>query len=161
MKKLSLATLALLLTFAFTQTEEATAQNQLGVHVGMNMDHQDMFAGVQGRFQIPNVPLQINPAVETYFIQDQTRLQVDLNALYPFGFDTVLFRPYAGAGLGIQHSAFTPAGQTARESDTQYGLNLVFGSVFGAAALRPFAEGRVTVAGDSQVALRGGVLFSF
>jgi hypothetical protein len=161
MKKFYFTAAALMLAASLTTATESYAQNQVGVHVGANVDTQEIFRGAQGRLHVGNLPVRINPAFETYLVQDRTRYQGELNALVPIGMDTALFRPYAGAGVAVIHNAQTPAGSTQRVTDTALGLNLLAGASFGSGTLRPFAEGRFTVSDVSDVSVRGGVMFVF
>ena len=133
---------------------DAAAQASIGANVGYNLDAEEFFAGGQARFGLGAFPVIINPSIETYFIDNLTWLQIDLNALYPFGVNNTAFTPYAGAGIGINY--FKPENL---DSSTDAGLNLIAGAVFGFNRLRPFAEARINFDGDTNVGIRGGVLF--
>ena len=66
--------------------------------------------------------------------------------------------PYAGGGLNIAHkSKEFDDGRSA--SDTDLGLNLLGGTLFGRGKVNPFVELRVELAGGEQFVLTGGVLF--
>ncbi len=151
MKKIIFITAILALT-AFG-TREASAQNSVGINVGYNLDAEEIFAGGQGRIGLPGFPVILNPSLETYFIDDFTWLQIDVNALYPFGVSNVAFTPYAGAGLGVNY--IKPEN---RDSRTDAGLNLIAGANFGFGRLRPFAEARINIDDGTNVGLRGGLL---
>lgn len=147
------AVLAVALIGANIGTNEALAQNRLGINVGYNVDAEEIFAGGQFRVGLPGFPITVNPSLETYFIEDVTRLQIDVNALYLFGVNNVAFTPYAGAGLGVNY--IKPENL---DSETDAGLNLIAGANFGFGRLSPFAEARINVAGSTNVGLRGGLL---
>lgn len=132
--------------------KEAAAQNSFGVNVGYNLDAEEFFAGAQARFGTPSIPIVINPSIETYFIDNVTWLQIDVNALYHIGRDyTTTFTPYFGAGLGID----------AIEGNTDAGLNLIAGADFGKGRMRPFTEARININDGTNVGVRGGLLFTF
>jgi opacity protein-like surface antigen len=145
--------IAAALMVASLGTNEASAQNQLGVNVGYNIDAERFFAGGQFRFAPPALPVVINPSLETYFIEDLTLLQIDVNALYPFGTNNTTFTPYAGAGIGIGYA------NNEDDSSTSAGLNLIAGASFGFGRLQPFAEARINFDDGTNVGLRGGLLF--
>lgn len=134
---------------------DAHAQNQIGINVGYNLDAEEFFAGAQFRAQPASLPVIINPSIETYFIENFTWLQIDINALYPFGIDNQAFTPYAGAGLGINF--LKPENGDSR---TDAGLNLIAGATFGFNRIQPFAEARINIDDGTNVGLRGGVLFT-
>lgn len=151
MKRLALLTLL----FALVGTpgiRDASAQHSVGVNAGYNLDAEEFFLGGQLRFAPAALPVIVNPSVETYFVDD-TWLQIDVNVLYPFGVQNTTFTPYAGAGLGIDY-----VNADARGSDTDAGLNLLFGAEWGMSRLRPFTEARIHVDNEVQVGLRGGLL---
>lgn len=133
--------------------ENAAAQNSVGVNVGYNLDAEEFFAGGQARVVFGGLPVIINPSIETYFIENLTWLQIDINALYPFGGSNTTFTPYAGAGLGINF--LKPENF---DSQTDAGLNLIAGAAFGFSRLRPFAEARINIDDGTNVSLRGGLL---
>lgn len=140
---------------AFAVSQDAHAQNQVGVNLGYNLEAERVFAGAQFRAQPASLPVIINPSIETYFIENLTWLQIDLNALYPFGIDNQSFTPYAGGGLGINY--FKPENG---DSNTEAGLNLIAGATFGFSRIQPFAEARINIDNGTNVGIRGGVLFT-
>lgn len=144
-----------LLTGAFLigNAREASAQHSLGINAGYNLDAEEFFMGGQFRYDASGLPVILNPSLETYFIDDFSWLQIDLNALYPFGVRNTTFTPYAGAGLGIDY--VKPDGG---DSNTDAGLNLLFGAEWGMSRMRPFTEARIDVDGEVGVSLRGGLL---
>lgn len=150
-KKITCITALLAITIVGIQ--EAKAQNSLGINVGYNIEAEEIFAGGQARFGIPGFPVIVNPSLETYFIDDFTWLQIDVNALYPFGVDNVAFTPYAGAGLGVNY--VKPENLDSR---TDAGLNLIAGANFGFGRMRPFAEARINLDDGTNVGVRGGLL---
>lgn len=150
MKKLAILSVVFAAFFTIN-ANDAAAQNSLGVNVGYNLENEEFFAGGQFRFTTPALPVTINPSIETYFIDNVTWLQIDVNALYHIGREyTTAFTPYVGAGLGID----------AVEGNTDAGLNLVAGADLGMSRIRPFAEARININDGTNVGVRGGVLFS-
>lgn len=149
----------LLLVFMFLgvislTVRDASAQTSIGANVGYNLDAEEFFAGGQARLGLGGFPVIINPSIETYFVENLTWLQIDLNALYPFGVNNTTFTPYAGAGIGVNYSKAENI-----DSDTSAGLNLIAGATFGFGRLRPFAEARINIDDGTNVGVRGGVLF--
>lgn len=142
--------------------KEASAQFQIGPRVGYDLETDDAVLGVEARFglNIPTFPLIVAPAFDYYFLGNDNAsfYALDLNLLYPFGIANQVFTPYAGAGLGIGFSNVdTPAGDV---SDTDIGVNIVGGAVFGFGSIRPFAQARLKLGGDADLAtLHGGLLF--
>jgi hypothetical protein len=136
----------------WTGIRDASAQHSVGINAGYNLDAKEFFLGGQARFAPASLPVILNPSIETYFV-DFTWLQIDINALYPFGSRNTTFTPYAGAGLGINY--VKPEGG---DGDTDAGLNLLFGAEWGMSRLRPFTEARIVVDGEVGVGLRGGLL---
>lgn len=134
-------------------SHETFAQNRVGINVGYNLEAEEIFAGGQLRFGLPGFPVTVNPSLETYFIEDVTWLQIDVNALYLFGVNNVAFTPYAGAGLGVNY--VKPENLDSR---TDAGLNLIAGANFGFGRLSPFAEARINIDDGTNVGLRGGLL---
>ena len=61
------------------------------------------------------------------------------------------------ARLGVHKSKEFDDGRSA--SDTDLGLNLLGGTLFGRGKVNPFVELRVELAGGEQFVLTGGVLF--
>ena len=137
---------------------EARAQVAVGPHVGFNVDAEDAFVGATAHVSVPALPVIINPAFD-FYLGDGTFVQLDANALLPFGVANVLFSPYAGGGLALGYSSVEVAGEDI--SDTDLGLNLLAGVFFNLPALRPFAEARATVGDGTVVSVKGGVLFNF
>lgn len=144
----------LFITLMLFTVDDASAQTSVGANIGYNLDAEELFAGGQLRLGLGGFPVIINPSVETYFIEDLTWLQIDINALYPFGVDNSTFTPYAGAGLGINY-----VDRENVEGSTDAGLNLIAGATFGFSRLRPFAEARINIDDGTNVGIRGGVLF--
>ena len=152
----------LLTLVAAGTAHEARAQFQLGARGGYDLETDDALIGVEARFGLnnPALPLIIAPAFDYYFldIDDASFYELDLNVLYPFGINNQTFTPYAGAGLGVGFLSFDDGDES--ETDTDLGLNLVGGAVFGFGGIRPFAQARLKLGGDMELAtLHGGVLF--
>ncbi|HEX7071421.1 MAG TPA: outer membrane beta-barrel protein, partial [Rhodothermales bacterium] len=136
----------LLLTTAFLCIQqEARAQFQLGVRGGYDLETEDPVLGVEARFGLgsPSLPLIIAPAFDYYFVDNDNFnfYELDVNVLYPFGINNQTFTPYAGAGLGVGFSSVEIGDRT--ESDTDLGVNLVGGAVFGFGGIRPFVQARL------------------
>ncbi|MGI9174222.1 MAG: hypothetical protein ACR2GR_02730 [Rhodothermales bacterium] len=156
-----------LLPLLFLLPLSASAQNAIGPHLGYNLDNEELFIGATAHINIPALPVIINPAFDYYLGTDNfTLLQFDANALLTFGVANVLFSPYAGGGLALSYASYNDdaledLGLNVDNSSTDVGLNLLAGTFFNLAALRPFAEARVTIGDGTTVAVKGGVMFNF
>ena len=163
MKKIALLAALALALFGTAQT--ASAQFDIGAHVGYNLDavgtdgdEGQAFVGASARFYPGVLPVAISPAVDVYFVEDVTFLQFDLNGLYEIGRGTTTaFTPYVGAGLGLIYTNVDIGDES--ESNTETGLNLLAGATFELPRLRPFAQARMTIADGTAVSVTGGVLF--
>ncbi len=152
-----------LIVLAIGTASDARAQFQIGIRGGYDIETEDPLIGVEARFGLnnPNLPIYFAPSFDYYFIDNDnfSFYEIDVNALYAFGINNQVFTPYAGAGLGIGISSVEIGDN--RESDSDIGVNLVGGAVFGFSRVRPFIQARLKVGGDADLAtLHGGVLFS-
>lgn len=177
-----LAALALLLLL--TGAREAQAQFSIGARGSYNMDaftengaEEGAYSlGAEARLGLAGLPVVINPGFDYYFnqIENANVTQFDANVLVPFGTDNAVFNPYAGLGLGVTRVAFdsdTPVlGNLVEETEMDYGLNVIGGATFGAGAIQPFAQARITFGehlaflnedgeGGPGYALMAGLLF--
>lgn len=161
MKRLMTASrlsVALLFIFALgIQRADAQATFEIGPKVGYEVDRESAFLGADIRIGTPALPVKINPYFDYYFTEgDNLSLsQFGANALYEFGIANQTFTPYAGAGLAITRASYDRPDIT----ETDAGLNLLFGARFGFGQVRPFAQAQVTVGSPDFVSLAGGVLF--
>ncbi len=91
--------------------------------------------------------------------EDRSYWELNGNLAYFFKVEgSSSLAPYAGGGLNIAHkSKEFDDGRSA--SDTDLGLNLLGGTLFGRGKVNPFVELRVELAGGEQFVLTGGVLF--
>lgn len=132
---------------------------ELGPRIGYEVDAWDALSiGADARLAMGALPVRINPYVDYYFTDDvgdrtTSLMQLGINALYEFGIANQAFTPYAGAGLAVTrwNNGFT--------TDTNPGLNLIFGSKFGFGSVRPFVQGDITIGDRDFFNVRGGVLF--
>lgn len=165
--RISFALLPLLLLLLVPN--DANAQNAIGPHLGINLDTpaggDDFFIGATAHINIPALPVIINPAFDYYIgTENYTLLQFDANALVTFGVANVLFSPYAGGGLALSYFSLDDDDLVeidVDDSSTDVGVNAIAGTFFNLAALRPFAEARITISGGTAVSVKGGVMFNF
>ena len=162
MKHLRTFPLLLLLALAATApTAHAQVTFLIGPRGGIDFGNDfqnDFMVGGDARISAFPLPVIINPAVD-YILADapdvNSALHLDLNALLPFGINNQLFTPYTGLGLGI-----TRVNREVTDSDTDAGLNIVGGAVFGFAGFRPFLQARIKLLGDFELfSVQGGLLF--
>jgi len=156
---LVLTSLFLMIGLAGPQASQAQVDFRLGPRIGADFgDVEDPFIGADARIDTPALPVTINPAFDLYFRDQGSFFAISGNALYTFGFNNPVFDPYAGGGLGIYRSSLND------NSNTDLGLNFLFGAEFDVGGVSPFAEAQVTPIfseGDSTLfTLKGGVLFN-
>jgi hypothetical protein len=132
-------------------------RNTLGPHFGVNFDMEDVFLGLEGRFDVGNIGrsaiIQINPSFSFYFADDPFDvLNFSLNVPFEFPIDGTAARPFAAPGLAIWHSDYG-------DSETDVALNLIGGVLFALDSVEPFVQLRVSIGDGSTAELMGGVLF--
>ncbi|MEO1629907.1 MAG: hypothetical protein AAFU38_03955 [Bacteroidota bacterium] len=171
MRKLFTAlTLALCVSFAAPQ---AQAQFSLFPYIGYNIDAEGFLIGIGGEFvapfEISNLDLTIAPSVEYVFTEDfedpfgnadvsTSIIQINGDVIARFN-PQGSFVPYAGAGLAIVIFSVEQDISGFDASDTDIGINILGGAAFpGVLGFGdPFVQGRITLAGDTAIALIGGV----
>lgn len=145
-------TLAALAALAFVPAA-ASAQTRFEVSGGYNFDAEAAMVGAGARIPLSSYPITFAPHVDYHFIEDVTFLQGNFDGLYHFR-GGVSFTPYAGAGLAIGYA--TADG----DSETDAGLNLVFGAEFGSRTrLTPYVQARATISDGTGVGVTAGVIF--
>lgn len=137
----------------------SSAQFRLGAQGGYNLDAFNdngveegvLFLGGQAQFGLGSIPLILSPSVDYFFngIDDVTVFQFNADALLTFGVDNTVFTPYAGAGLAVTRvslDADVPLlGDLISGEETNYGLNLIGGAMFGEGPVQPFIQARITL----------------
>lgn len=115
--------------------------------------------GIGGRAHFPlgtSAPLDVQPGFMLFFPDGPAEYwEINVNLWYHIrtgGGSNAL--PYVGGGLNIGHVS-----SDGDFDDTDVGLNLGGGVRFGFTNTIPFLEARVTVGGDEQLVIGGGVLF--
>src|SRR5262245_47702779 len=124
----------------------------IGAHGGYNVDVSHALIGAQMLFPIAR-DLELYPSFD-YYVQDgATRFGIsgDMKLRFPLGGGTA---PYLGGGLNVLHAS---AGGS---SDTDTGLDFLFGLESRRGSAHPYAEGRVLMHGTSQFQLVAGVNFT-
>jgi len=92
--------------------------------------------------------------------EDRTYWELNGNVAYNFRIEgTTAVSPYAGGGLNVAYSSRRPEVGGDGASDTDLGVNLLGGTLFGSGPVFPYFELRVELAGGEQFVLTGGVLF--
>lgn len=134
----------------------------MGSHLGLNFDGTDFMIGANSHFGINAGARQIvgNPSVDFYLFQDNFSVyRINLDVVLPLAQGS--FAPFAGLGVAIIILKLDEAAPGIGTSDSDFGLNLRFGAFFGdrEAAIRPFADGAITVGDNTSFAARGGASF--
>ena len=156
MRMLRISSCALFL-FALVAAPSAQAQApwELGPHLGVNLQNDELLLGGAARIPLSSLPVTLNPGLEFYPGIDGGSL-IFLNFDVQYVFEAESVEPYAGAGLSWARSS--PDDGTA-ESDV--GLNLKGGVVFNPASrTRPFGEATLNFGGRESLIFRGGILFT-
>jgi hypothetical protein len=150
------------LLFLFCCIPVARAQNagsdtMLGPHLGVNLDADDAFVGIEGRFDAaqvsPSVALQLNPSFSFYLVDHGALFDLAFNVPFEFALSGSSVRPYAAPGLSV----FYHSGDN--DSDTHLALNLIGGVGFALSSVYPFVQLRVLVGHGSSAEIMGGALF--
>jgi len=134
--------------------------------------------GAEARFSGPGLPLELRPSADFYFQDtpdavDASLFVVGLDGLFPFVIQNPVFTPYTGGGLRLIRASAEFADQD--ETDTNFGLGVVFGAKFQAAPVTPFVElgfdlffnaqeeindqGEIDEESLTGVTIKGGILF--
>jgi hypothetical protein len=147
------AALLLLLPVSSAHAE----RNTLGPHLGFNFDMDDLFLGVEGRFDVANIDqsviVQLNPSFSLYFTHNVNLFNFAFNVPFEFQIHDSVLRPFAAPGIGIYTA-------TGRGSGTDVKLNLIGGLLFHLQApLEPYVQLRLAVGGGATAELMAGLLF--
>jgi hypothetical protein len=146
------AALAALLICATAGTLQAQGRVHIGPHVTYNFDYDK--AAIGGQITVPmGTYIEFYPSVDLFF--------PDRGSLFGANAD-VKFRPaprdagwmYLGAGLNLTHRSVRDV------SNTDAGLNLLFGLESRTGAVHPYGEFRAILGDRSTVQLAGGLNFT-
>jgi opacity protein-like surface antigen len=166
-----------LLTLAlFLAVPAAHAQFAVLPYVGYDLDAETAVFGLGAEVALPlatPVGLSVRPSGEYLLIRDidiagrtfqQIISQLNLDVIVRFG--TPGLQPFAGAGVSVRSIDLDTSDNDDVEGDqditeTNVGANLLGGAEFGAGALRPFLQGRLTLSDGSVLSFLGGVVFRF
>lgn len=177
MKKcIFLSFILVLLGLASLQNTRAQVSLQIGPHIGLDTGDAgdlggDFFIGGDARLGIAGLPVILNPSFDYYFIDeatisgttiDRSLYTIDFNALYELGAsNTVVFTPYAGAGIGILNFSTDPDQPNVADG-ADVGLNLIAGARFQFTVIKPFVQAKIKVGGDYNLfGVMGGLLIGF
>jgi opacity protein-like surface antigen len=139
---------------ACAQTSGAAGtQVEIGPRVGFDVgDVEELFIGLDARINDARFPVTAHPALDVYFTEGGSLVQLNLNALYDFDIENTGLFPYAGGGLGFSF--------VSDSGGSDVGLNLVGGARFASDNIfTPFAQAQFTVGDIDFFALSGGLLF--
>lgn len=155
------------------------AQAQLTVlpYAGYDFDAENPLIGVGVEFALPitaPVAVSLRPSGEYMFTRDldiagrlfsQTIGQVNLDVIARLRSPGL--QPYGGAGVAFRFVSLDTSDDDDVEGDqdsasTNVGANLIGGVALGALGpVRPFVQGRVTLAEETAFALAGGIMLRF
>ncbi len=156
MKTLRTASCALFL-FGLVAAPPAQAQApwELGPHLGVNLDNDEIILGAAARIHLSSLPITLNPGIEFYPGVDPGSLFV-LNFDVQYELDAESVAPYVGGGISWARRG------GAGGSSSDAGLNLKGGVVFNPSSrTRPYADVVLNFANSNEaLVFRGGVLFT-
>lgn len=132
----------------------AEAQTLFGARLGAYVEQEELFLGGEVLTHLQD-SFYLNPNVEWVLADNAKQATFNFDFHYDFAHRGELTF-WVGAGLGVLY--FNPDGP--RESNTDLGLNLLFGTAF----LRgrdviPYLQAKVIVADDSELVVGFGVRF--
>ena len=152
MNRKSLYLWAMLFIGWMTLGQVANAQS-FGVRLGIYTDPSDLFVG--GEFLTPVTRgIYFNPNIEFVFIEHGDELTFN----FDFHYDLPGVRrasAWVGAGLGIIY--INPEGPA--ESNTDVGLNLLFGVGLPSRNLEPYVQAKIIIADNSDFVIAFGLRF--
>lgn len=146
-----LTTFHLLLLVLAVNSNQAQAQTHYGMRGGFYLDSDALFLG--GHLTHPIAKRWCaNPNLEIAFVEAGSLFSINGDFLYDF---PVRQSPrwYAGGGLAISHWSYREV------SDTDIGLNGIFGARFGRSKTLPFAFVKLLLFAHSEFVIGGGVTF--
>lgn len=137
----------------------ARADVDFGLRGGVYTDAEDAFIGGEVLFPIGRA-IFLNPNFEYVFVDNGDLYTLNLDAHYDFWSNRSL-SAWAGAGLAFINSDFDPPrGRRGDDDDeTDFGVNLLAGIGATQGALRPYLQGKVILADDSEFVVGVGVRF--
>ena len=163
---------AIVLALLAVPRVNANAQWALGVSGGYDADMEEFLVGANARIQLPKaringVPLVLSPGFEFYPFFDPTPgSPATGGSVFIASFDghytiqTQGAEPYFGAGLHVRRVSVELGSPFGTVGDTDTGLNLVGGAVFGRSrSVRPFGEAGLRLGDGATFLIKGGVYF--
>lgn len=156
MKTLRTAFCALFLV-ALVAAPPAQAQSpwQVGPHLGVNLDNDELLLGAAGRLHLSSLPITLNPGFEFYPGVDPGSLFV-LNFDVQYQLEAEDLEPYVGGGISVDRISI------AGVSDWDAGLNIKGGVSFNPnSRTQPYVEAVLNFARDNEALIfKGGFLFT-
>ena len=146
-----------LFVLALVVAPPAQAQTpwEVGPHVGVNLDNDEILVGAVARIHLSSLPITLNPGFEFYPGFDPGSLFV-LNFDVQYQLDAESVEPYVGGGISWARKGATNG------SSSDAGLNLKGGVMFNPSSrTKPYVEAVVNFAsGNDKLIFRGGFLFT-
>ncbi|NIR51357.1 hypothetical protein GWO43_22480 [candidate division KSB1 bacterium] len=144
----------LMFCFLLISSSSSNAQSgHLGVRGGYYTDAEEVFLG--GEFLTQLAPrIYLNPNVEYIFVDNATFLT--FNGDLHFDFPTA-GRNYFWVGGGFALAFFDPEGN--RDSETDAGLNLLFGAGFPTGSVIPYVQAKIILSESEDFVIGFGLRF--
>jgi hypothetical protein len=149
------AVLAALMTVLPVSGAGAQATTHVGMRIGYNFDFDEVLFGAN--LTVPMTShIEFYPSLEIYAPESGNRLGFngDVKVMLPRR-SALGPQLYAGGGLGIVNV------NQGDVSKTDIGVNLLFGIESRVGWMHPYAEGKILLYDDTQIALIGGVNVTF
>lgn len=144
--------LALAVALCFLPAATAHADWDLGVRAGYYSDTEEAFLGVEALTQVGPRPLYFNPNVEYVFVDRGSLLTLNGDFHYDF-WEEGNWNAWAGAGPAVVFRDFNG------RDDTDFGVNLLAGFGMRRGAVRPYLQGKVLIADDTEAVIAVGLRF--
>lgn len=126
--KRTLIAVVLAAVLPVTALAQSPVVTGIGPRVGVSIDPDQFVFGGQVYFGEVAPDLSLEPNLEIGIGDDVTVVAVNFDMLYHFSIQGSAWRPYAGAGLGVNFISWDAPAPLQDDSDTEVGANLILGA---------------------------------
>jgi len=160
------AIIAFILLFAAIPATNNAQSFDYGPRFGLYMEDTDLFIGAQADIELLSVVgIHVVPYIDYIFDSKyDTKWLIGVNALYDI-FTLPMGSLYAGGGIGFLRTSYDitniGTGLITNEKETDSVISLLGGIRFDVTGrFKPFANARISINGDTNIVLEGGLHFS-
>jgi hypothetical protein len=161
MRNRSLVILAILVSFMLISfSAHAQGTKRFGIRAGIYSDVEEGFIGAEFLARIAP-KIYLNPNVEYVFVDQGTFMTFNADLHYDFDVQGKAFL-WAGGGLGVSYIDLDlddQFGDDVDDSETDLGLNLIFGAGIPTRSVIPYIQGKAIVGDADDLVLGIGVRF--